>query len=271
MWLASYPKSGNTWLRMFLVNLFKKPSRPCNINELDDFAEGDMQAVFYERVSGRRVAEMSDEELNRLRPKVHGLLASKRPETAFVKTHHAISVLAGVPTITPEVTVGAIYVVRNPLDVTVSYADHMGLTIDQAVEAMASQENRMTTTNRLVFQYLGTWSDHVRSWTTAPGLTPHVMRYEDMLENPNKTFGKVAAFLSLKPPRERLKRAVRFASFGELRAQEQRQGFREKSRWADNFFREGRAGQWRKALTPVQVESVVAAHAEQMERFDYLP
>ena len=271
MWLASYPKSGNTWLRVFLANLLTGASRPFDINALAHFSHGDMAGGLYERIAGRALEEMTNEELHRLRPQVHCLIAEMRPETMFVKTHSAVVTLAGIPTITPEVTAGAIYVVRNPLDVAVSYARHLELTTDQAIAAMSAHKNRMPSGNRLVFQFLGSWSDHVASWTTTTGLKLHVVRYEDMLSKPIKAFGKVSAFLGLKPPRERLKRAVRFSSFRELQAQEQRQGFRERSRRAERFFREGRAEQWREVLTPAQVESMVAAHAEQMERFDYLP
>ena len=103
-WLASYPKSGNTWLRIFLANLFTNAQRPYDINTLRNFAFSDMRADFYERVAGKPFAELSDEDRNRLRPLVHRLIANLRPETVFVKTHCTVTSIDGVPTVTPEVT-----------------------------------------------------------------------------------------------------------------------------------------------------------------------
>jgi hypothetical protein len=92
-----------------------------------------------------------------------------------------------------------------------------------------------------------------------------------MLDSPNKTFGGVVAFLGLTVTRDRLNSAIRRSSFRVLQEQEKRQGFVEKSEAAERFFREGKSGQWRKLLTKEQVESVVAAHQDQMARFGYWP
>ena len=115
------------------------------------------------------------------------------------------------------------------------------------------------------------WSNHVKSWTQQPHGGLHVVRYEDMQATAQKTFSATARFLGLSPPRERLKRAIKFSSFKALRQQEDRHGFGERSPHAEHFFRVGRSGQWRQALSPAQVDAVVAANAEQMERFGYLP
>jgi hypothetical protein len=101
--------------------------------------------------------------------------------------------------------------------------------------------------------------------------TLHVVRYEDLHQHPAKFFRGIAKFLGLQPPRERLKRAIRHSSFKVLRGQEDKHGFVERSVHAERFFRQGKMGVWRKILTPGQVERVVKAHGEQMERFGYLP
>ena len=97
------------------------------------------------------------------------------------------------------------------------------------------------------------------------------MRYEDMLANPQKSFAAVVKFLGIEAPRQRIEKAVRLSSFQVLKEQERRQGFRERPRAMEAFFREGKAGQWRKVLSKEQVAAIVAAHREQMERFGYVP
>ena len=270
IWLASYPKSGNTWLRLYLANLFANPTQPFDINALPGFTFGEHRGDFYERVAGRRLSTLSDEEINRLRPRVHRMLARSRPETLFVKTHAAIDVLDNVPTITPDVTEGGIYVVRNPLDVAVSYAHHLSVPLDEAVSHMGIATNRLATVDQFAFQWLGTWSGHASSWLNAPGLRLHVMRYEDMLAKPEQAFGALNAFLGLNPGRERLRKAIRFASFDTVARQERQRGFIERSKVTDRFFRRGKVGAWRDELSEAQVSKLIADHREVMRRVDYI-
>jgi hypothetical protein len=97
------------------------------------------------------------------------------------------------------------------------------------------------------------------------------MRYEDMLDTPMETFGGLVRFLGLDPPEERLARAIKHASFDELKKQESEKGFVEASRKAESFFRSGRSEQWREDLTKEQIERIVEDHRPQMERFGYVP
>jgi len=272
IWLASYPKSGNTWLRAFLHNLLRDPDRPMPINELDKFCLGDSQASWYVHVSGgRSPAELSKPEVAQLRPQVHAAFTKAHPDSVFAKTHNLLGESFGVPLVSMQHTVGAIYVVRNPLDVVLSLADHFGIGIDEAIAFMANPEAGTENDAVNAYEHYGTWSQHVASWTReeTPGLT--WVRYEDMLDKPQKTFGEVARFLGLQPPRQRLAKAIKFSSFKVLRQQEDRSGFRERSAHSEHFFRVGRAGQWRRQLTAEQVDAVVATQREQMERFGYLP
>ena len=105
--------------------------------------------------------------------------------------------LDDVPTINPEATAGAIYIVRNPLDVVVSYANQYDVSHDRAIKSFGSEGTIVPNHGPLVVQYLGNWSDHVRSWLDAPGLKPHLIRYEDMARKPDKAFRGVIKFLGL--------------------------------------------------------------------------
>ena len=97
------------------------------------------------------------------------------------------------------------------------------------------------------------------------------MRYEDMLNDPERSFGAVVKFLGLNASRARLLKAIDQSSFKNMQAQEAQKGFEERSDKSGRFFREGRAGQWREILTPVQIEAVVSVHRQQMARFGYFP
>lgn len=270
IWLASYPKSGNTWMRVFLHNLLRNPTEPAGINSLNQFCLGEDNAAFYNKLDPRPLSTLTSAEIMALRPKVHELLTQASPDSVFVKTHNLLGEAEGRPLVNMENTAGTIYLVRNPLDVAISYAHHFGVGIDQAIEQLNYAGAGTPTTDVGARQYYGTWSMHVASWTQVSFPARHVVRYEDMIESPVETFAGVARFLGLEPPPDRLQRAVSHSSFEQLQSQEDEKGFVERSQHS-RFFRSGRVGQWRDALSEDQIKQVVADHREQMERFGYVP
>ena len=271
IWLASYPKSGSTWLRAFLHNLFVSAAEAASINDLGRFARLDPDGLAYESSAPRPLAELNAEEVAALRPKVHRALTRTSPDSVFVKTHNFLGEASGVPLITMECTAGAVYVVRNPLDVVVSMTRHYGNTTDEAIAALNDPAFHTSSPEHPVAVVHNSWSTHVMSWTQNPNAALHVLRYEDMMEKPIKTFGALARFLGLNAPRGRLKKAIRFSSFNVLRKQEEARGFGERSPFSERFFAVGKTGQWRKRLSSEQIGAVVDANRQQMERFGYLP
>lgn len=271
IWLASFPKSGNTWMRAFLHNLLRNPDTPMPVNELNKFTLGDSQYAWYRLFTEKLASDLDLEDLAQLRPKVHRAMMGAHPDSVFVKTHGYLGASKGVPLHTMECTAGAIYVVRNPLDVTLSYADHFGLSADEAIEAMAVEGGLSQATDDQVIEFLNSWSTNVKSWTQAPNPHLHVVRYEDMLDKPLKAFTGVARFLGLNPPRRRIEKAIRFSSFKTLKKLEETGGFQERSEHSKAFFRKGKRDQWKTQLSPAQVARIVDLQGEQMARFGYLP
>lgn len=272
IWLASYPKSGNTWLRAFLHNLMRNATTPIEPNRLNELTLGDgMVRFFAAHTKGRATTEMTPAEIAALRSAVQHDLARSSRDSVLVKTHNWLGLDSGHPCIDMSVTSGAIYVVRNPLDVAPSLADHFGLDLDQAIAQMADPEARTANLKHRVPDVMSSWSNHVRSWTGQANKRLHVMRYEDMLARPLPSFTRLTRFLGLPASPERIERAVRFSSFETLKDMETRQGFVERSSHSKAFFRAGQAGQWRRILSPEQVRRICADHREQMRGFGYWP
>lgn len=270
LWLASYPRSGNTWLRAFVHNLFRNTSEPYDINQLGDLTLIDGEARWYRMFDPRPATELTKEEVAALRPKVHAAMTAAHPDTVFVKTHNASVDDRGMPMITLEQTAGAIYVVRNPLDIAVSYSHHYGTSLEDAVAAMNRPGNQSIGNQpNFVYELHGSWSEHVTSWTTVPNQALHVVRYEDMARDPLRTFGGIAGFLGLRATPARIAGAIERSSFAVLQQQEARHGFRERSLKSAQFFRAGEVGQGQRLLTAELIAELYAAHREAMVRFGY--
>ena len=270
IWLASYPKSGNTWMRAFIATYLENPDRPLRINDLPRYALGDSQVEHFERLSGKPLGDLSRPEVNQLRARVQEWFVESQREDIFVKTHNMIAQVGKVPLISPRATAGAIYIVRNPLDVSTSLAHHFQISLDRAIEILCDRGAILPAADSTIEQYVASWSRHAQTWLSAQGLVLHVVRYEDMRARPFKAFGAVVRFLDLPLDRPRLRKALRFTSFEELKKQESEERFVEGHKDGRAFFREGRVGAWRETLSSRQVARIVDAHGPLMERFGYL-
>jgi hypothetical protein len=272
LWLASYPRSGNTWLRALLHNYLRNSADPHDINRLQDLTVVDSAARWYRQLDPRPCASLTKEDVARLRPRVHEAITRLGPDTVLVKTHNALVIDRGTPMISVEHTAGAIYVLRDPFDVAVSYSAHFGVSLEESVAAMNRPHNQSKSNEEhFVYEFHGSWSENVESWTGRDSKAVHIVRYEDLQAEPEEFFGGVIRFLGLPSNEQRVHRAVRNSAFSELQAQEHRAGFHERSRKSDNFFRAGRSGEGRERLTPALVDSLVGHHEEQMRRFGYWP
>lgn len=268
-WLASYPKSGNTWLRTFISNLLSDADKPVEINHLIGDHAADRH--WLDDVLGLSSADLSDDELQQLRPAVYQW-GERLPR--YVKIHDAYDYCAeGSPLIGRYGTVGAVYLVRNPLDVVPSMANHFGYDLERAV-AIALDSESVLNRNPKCYrpqtrQWLSCWSGHARSWLEQTDVPVHVMRYEDMLDKPLQAFTAAARFLSLPHDPQAVAKALCFSDFEVLAEQEQRGGFQE--RYSDRpFFNKGKSGYGRSMLSPQQIQRILHAHAPMMERFGYL-
>lgn len=271
LWLASYPKSGNTWVRLFLANLSAGEEGPVRINDIDRTPMAAGRDLF-EDVTGLESSELTPDETLRLRREVFLWVSSNAESIVPCKIHDAfLRMPDGRPLIEPAATWAALYIIRNPFDVAVSLRHHLGLSADGAIDRMADDGFRLGGRGRTQLrQPLGSWSGHVQSWVSAAGIPVQVVRYEDLSSDPDGTFGRVAAFSGMDADAATIARAIRFSRFEEARRQEDESGFHERPAGAERFFRSGRVGSWQEELNDEQVNRVIHAHHEVMHRFGYI-
>lgn len=272
-WLASYPKSGNTWFRTFLANYQCGEDGPIDINALHTGGIASARKMI-DDILCLETSDLDPDEIDRLRPLVHDWQDDAR-EIIYQKTHDAYAIVAdGTPLLGTQQTRGALYFIRNPLDVAISYAHHNGTDIDKAIERMGRDNHGLNRSKQSIYrqvrQHMGTWSQHVLSWVDAPALNLLVVRYEDMHSDPHDQFKRAITHLGLAFDAERFARALRFSAFDVVKQQEAISGFVERPGGMDGFFRKGKAGDWRGQLSDAQIARIIADHAPVMQRFGYL-
>lgn len=277
VWLASYPKSGNTWIRALLSNYIRDPEEPVSVNRLGGGPMASARQAFDDNV-GVEASDLLPEEIERYRPAVYEQIAADLEDSeypAFLKVHDAYTHNAeGVPLMSKAATQATLYLVRNPLDVAVSFAHHSHVEFERAVEWMNDPEHSFVGRDDRIFnqlkQRLLTWSGHVTSWIDEPGLNTMIVRYEDMKADTVGTFGQVVRHAGLEFDEVRLAKAVDFADIDRLREQEVEHGFGEKPLGMKAFFRRGEVGGWRDELSRELAARIVADHGEVMHRLGYL-
>jgi aryl sulfotransferase len=274
VWLASFPKSGNTWFRIFLANLAAGDKGPADINDLDEKGGIASSRHEFEAATLLDSGLLSHDDIDSLRPLVYRGIAAETTEQRWIKVHDAYSLNpAGEPILGRGVAQAAIYLVRDPRDVAVSLAYHNSTTIDAAIDLMnaangALCRGRQGLAPQLRQRLMG-WSGHVASWLDQADIPVHRARYEDLVADPAEYFEAALVFAGRAASPAEIERAVRHASFAELQRQENAQGFAERMSRSAPFFRTGRVGGWRDALLPEQVARIEQAHGAMMRRLGY--
>lgn len=271
LWLASYPKSGNTWMRAFLANLILDAEAPLPLKRIGEICPSEPAEIWFKPFTEGPVAELAASEVAALRRQAQERAVSLNKNVIPMKTHSYFGEDHGNPIFSMQATLGAIYIIRDPRDVALSGADHFGKSLDEMIEWMANPTAlAMAMPGTIVHELQSSWSNHVESWTrwNHPGI--YTVRYEDLLADPLDQFGRVARHFGISADKERVRKAVEFSSFKQLQKMEADQGFIERSLHSERFFRAGRSGGWRDKLTADQVKRLEEDHAKQMKRFGYL-
>ncbi len=270
LWLASYPKSGNTWVRAFLANLILDRRDPIPLNEIGSVCPSEANTVWFKPLTDRPVDELSKEEIAALRPQAQNRAVRINQHIVLMKTHNFLGEEYNHPLISMDTTAAAVYIVRDPRDVALSATDHFGVSVDETIELMNKVGAHGIPAPGMVYEVQSSWSIHVKSWTQRPHGKLHVVRYEDLLAKPSREFRAIARKLGITRDKARIRRAVENVSFKKLQSIERAQGFAERSMHSEKFFRSGRSGAWRDKLTPEQAKRIERDHREQMERFGYI-
>jgi aryl sulfotransferase len=276
VWLASFPKSGNTWFRILLANLAGGADRgPSDINDLEERGGIASSREEFEAQTLLDSGLLSHEDIDDLRPSVYSAIAAEACEQRWVKVHDAYTRnSSGEPLFGYRTALGAVYLVRDPRDVAVSLAHHNSTTIDEAITLMNAADGALCRGRKgmapQLRQRLTGWGGHVTSWLDQNDLPVLTVRYEDMVSAPAQCLACALGFAGRSVAHPDVERAVRHASFEELQRQERKTGFGERMSRTAPFFRAGQSGGWRETLTAAQARALEQCHGAVMERLGYV-
>lgn len=270
VWLCSYPKSGNTWLRALLTSYLDE----CPIKQQTDRQlvgpSSHLSCHLFDETMGLNSSDLTPFELDHHRYIFHEHFVQKFRGTTFTKVHDSYrSRYTGRPLFPSHANCRVIYVIRNPLDIVPSYAHHDNTTTNRTIKHMMNPDAMVRHGNTSFDEYLGSWSSHVKEWTIQREIPKIIIRYEDLLENTSLVLTKVLHFCSLPINQKHLLSAINECSFDKLQAREETFGFKERPHHASHFFRIGRAGEGKKTLTDQQIHKISFSHGATMKQFGY--
>lgn len=273
IWLSSYPKSGNTWIRAFLANYYHNNDFS-DLNKLSSFIPSFSSMHLYQRNNDG--IEPTNDESAPLRKIIAKNISNNikgKSDFIILKNHNARVKHLGHEVIPEAYTDKAIYVVRNPLDVVDSFSNHTEVDLDTAISTMCNPVACLGGKGTITgLEILTTWSGHVSSWMYGQAqYQTLVIRYEDLLVSPELYFRNIISFLGWKVFEDRLTEAIASTKFEKLKAFEDDKGFKEKFGGNEKrFFRKGKHSRWSEVLNDDQVRQIIKTNGLMMQRLGYL-
>ncbi len=274
LWVASYPKSGNTWMRAILTSLFYSDDGIFDFKllpKIDQFEKlqyfdfiKDININDYKRLNELPIISKYWSEAQKR-------IVSK--ELVFFKTHSCNYSHNNLNYTNQIKTRGGIYIIRDPRDIAVSYSKFIGESIDKTIDYMLGQSRQIWNQNKSLGIILSRWDYHVSSWLNlkAPII---FIRYEDLLDKTEKILNELINFLAeelkikINVNQKKIDNIIQSTSFNLLKQKEEKEGFREASK-SSAFFREGKSMQWKKNLNEKQISKIEISFSEVMKKFNY--
>lgn len=270
-WLASYPKSGNTWIRIYLEAYM---AGNVDLQALR-VVQGDQFGTNYELASPVDLSILSMYEWNMVRQAaLLGKLAGAHYNPFILKTHSANVSTLDLPLIPKGITGASVYLIRDPRDIVPSFSRHMGnKTYDETIERMADDRNLIVQTKEtdgyVGKTILASWKTHVDSWEKY-GKNCLFIRYEDLKRHPHLWFEKIIKHYGIEWDQKKHDFAMEQSSFKLLQQREAKEGFGEKSQYTDRFFHDGSIGSHKDKLSEAQHNRIINLFGDVMLRYEYI-
>ena len=278
IWISSYPKSGNTWVRSIISSLIYSNDGFFNFGLLKKIPQFPKKKYFenftekFQNIHELKKYWIKSQSLINLDEKIK-----------FFKTHHINCKIGDYAFTNRKNTLGTIYVVRDPRNLVKSFTNHYGMDKNSAKKFISSPQSvsgaigKMNKQNN-IFTILGSWKDHYISWTKKNN-NLLILKYEDLLSDPYKEIGRIIKFLensiNFKHDEQKIKNIINSTSFESLKKMEMDQGFEEAASSKTslekiNFFHLGKDNKWEQYLTKDDVDYLIGKFGLEMKELGYI-
>ena len=277
IWLASYPKSGNTILRALLVSYLFTNDGIFNFELLNNIQQFPDTSLF----KNQGIDVSNDEEVLKNYIKVQEVINKvDQNKIRLLKTHSTLHDVGGYSFTNLSNTLGVIHIVRDPRNVVNSYANHYQETLEEAAISMKSFKILVGSKGK-ISTHLGSWDSHYNVWKTFNKTNKYLLvKYEDLLQDKkNKMIEILKFFHSITSTKfvldeVKLNNAIETTSFEKMKDLENKIGFPEavknKKNEPINFFNLGPKNNWDKIL-PENIKSIIEkSFKKEMEELGYL-
>ena len=268
IWLASYPKSGNTWVRALLTNYLSKKKTNV-LNDILNIKKFPREEIF-EGIVDKKLIEKDHFELFK-----YFIPAQKKinenNKLNILKTHNFAGSIRDYPFTDSNNTCGVIYLIRDPRSVAVSFAYHDDISFEKSVDLLLN-EKRIGINEKIYIEARLSWSIHAQSWINS-SWPKVIIRYEDLHNDPLIYFKSILLFLrkfmKFEIDDEKIKKTIDICSFKNLSKEENESGFVEKH-GKENFFRKGEVDEWKKILPKNLINKIEQKFEKEMKELNYL-
>ena len=275
IWLASYPKSGNTLLRSIIATYFFSNDGVFNFNHL--YKIGQFPSLIHFERLGLDTSDSNKIYENIV--KAQELINSNSKDLKFFKTHSALAKINDNDFTDLKNTLGAIYIVRDPRNVVTSFAHHYQVDIDEATKCITNEKFWNYKNEKVPKTFLSSWSQNYNSWKNLNEKT-HFIKYEDLIKNKKTVLIKVFNFFNslgvkIELDMVKLNKIIKTTEFEKMKDMEGKESFRESIIDKETgkkrpFFNLGPQNDWKKILGELNKEKIEKAFEKEMLELGYL-
>ena len=283
IWLASYPKSGNTWVRFFILSLILGNNKNINLNHLKAISQYPSKSQYKDIISDYLNLNEVAKNWKKTQTKINS-----DKKVRFFKTHNMLVGHQDNFFTDYTNTLASIYIIRDPRNVITSLKHHFSLDYNKSKEFLFNEnqiitlsdhekEETMGKKDHQLPQIIGSWQLHYRSWKSMKK-NFLLIKYENLIKNPKEEFFKISFFvekiLKTKFTEEQINNAIESSSFLKLKKMEDDYGFAEsaenKKGGKKNFFNLGPKNDWTKLLDKKIADEIASKFEDEMKELGYL-
>ena len=272
IWIASYPKSGNTWVRSFIGSLIYTKDGNSDFKNLSNISQYPLKSHFANLC--KNLKDINEIKKNWI---ISQDIINLDKKIKIFKTHNALLNVRGDVFSNSKNTLGVIHVVRDPRNIISSIKHYYSLDNYEVAKKFIFDENRVISGNYSLDNFpistlISSWGVHYRSWNNVKK-NYLLIKYENLVKNPYKEFKKISDYISdlfkINFLDEKIKKSIETNSFENLKKQEKINGFSESSANGKNFFNLGPENKWEKMIDKKIAEEIKIRFKEEMKNLNY--